>query len=115
MDKRVSIGRNLTNGDNVLVFTCPEGYTASWTLFYCINNTSSAKNITCKWYDASQNDTYYIFDNYQLSAKSYVMFDGGAWVQLHEGDTVTVAAENDANAHCISSFELERMVDDAAY
>lgn len=115
MDKKVSIGRNLTAGTENLIFTCPDGYTAKWSLFYCINNTATAKNLSCEWYDASQDASIYIFENYPLSAKNYIMFNGGAWVHLNEGDTVTVTPEAGSNAHCICSFEIERMIDDAAY
>ena len=115
MDKKVSIGKNITDGTDITVFTCPEGYQANWSLFYCINNTVSAKNISCSWYDSSEDETFYIFQNYPLSAKNYIMFDSGAWVQLHAGDIITVSGEEGVDAHCICSFELERMIDDPAY
>ena len=115
MDNKVSIGTNLTAGGSDLVFTCPPGYSAEWVLFYCINNTASSKAITCKWYDASKDEDFYIFQDYPLSAKNFIMFDSGAWVRLNEGDIVTVSAEAGAAAHSICSFILERAIDDAAY
>ena len=106
--RKVSVGKHLTAGGSDLFYTCPEGYRASWNLLYCINSTSSAKNITAVWHDHSSNTDIYIFNSYPLAAKNYIMFDSGAWVMLEEGDTVTISAESGASADAICSFELER-------
>lgn len=110
--KKISIGTQLTAGGSNVVYTVPAGYRASWTLFYCINNTSSSKTITCTWHDASTGQDIHIFSNYPISAKNYIMFDSGAWVMMNVGDTVTVSAESGADAYCINSFEVENVMDD---
>lgn len=106
--RKVSVGKHLTAGGSDLFYTVPDGYRASWNLLYCINNTASAKNINCIWHDASANADIYVFKNYPLAASSYIMFDSGAWVNLEEGDTITVSAEAGSDANAICSFELER-------
>lgn len=106
--RKVSVGKHLTAGGSDLFYTVPDGYRASWVLMYCINNTSSAKDISATWHDASANANIHIFENYPLSAKNYILFDSGAWIMLEEGDTVTISAEAGADADCICSFELER-------
>lgn len=106
--RKVSVGKQLTAGGSDLFYTVPDGYRASWNLLYCINNTASAKNITAVWHDASTNTDIHIFNNYHLSAKGYIMFDSGAWVNLEEGDTVTISAEAGSSADAICSFEVER-------
>lgn len=106
--RKVSVGKTLTAGGSDLIYTVPDGYRASWNLSYVINNTSSAKNITITWHDKSSNDDIHIVLNYPLSAKEYLKFDGGAWVMLEEGDTVTISAEAGSSAEAICSFELER-------
>lgn len=115
MNKKFSIGKHLTAGGSDLVYTVPAGYRASWNLFYCINNSQSSKTITCIWHDASQNTDIYVFNNYPLSSKNYLMFDSGAWVMMNAGDTVTVSAEAGSDAYCICSFEVEGTMDDVVY
>lgn len=70
--RKVSVGKHLTAGGSDLFYTVPRGYRASWVLMYCINNTSSAKNITATWHDSSANHDIHVFENYQLSAKNYI-------------------------------------------
>ena len=106
--RKVSVGKHLTAGGSDLFYTVPDGYRASWTLLYCINNTASAKNITAVWHDASTNHDIHIFENYPVSAKNFIMFDSGAWVMLEEGDTITISAETGSSADAVCSFELER-------
>ena len=108
MSRKVSVGKELVQGSNTIMYTVPDGYRASWVLMYCINNTASAKTITAVWHDASASADVHIFEGYPLSAKNYILFDSGAWIMLEEGDTVTISAEAGSNADCICSFELER-------
>lgn len=106
--RKVSVGKHLTAGGSDLFYTVPDGYRASWTLLYIINNTSSAKAITATWHDASTSHDIHIVNSYPLDAKGYIKFDGGAWVMLEEGDTVTITSESGSDADAICSFELER-------
>ena len=106
--RKVSVGKHLTAGGSDLFFTCPDGYRASWVLLYCINNTAAAKNISAVWHDSSAGTDIHIFSNYPLSAKNYILFDSGAWINMDSGHYVTITTEAGADADAILSFELER-------
>ena len=106
--RKVSVGKPIPSGSSTLFYTVPDGYRASWTLLYAINHTSSAKALTVTWYDKSTDTSIDIFYNYPLSASNYVMFDGGAWVMLEEGDTITVTGASGMDGDAIVSLELER-------
>jgi hypothetical protein len=106
--RKVSVGKPIPSGSSTLFYTVPDGYRASWTLLYAVNHTSSAKNLTVTWYDKSANISIDVFFNYPLAAKNYLMFDGGAWVMLEEGDTITIAGESGMDGDAIVSFEVER-------
>jgi hypothetical protein len=44
---------------------------------------------------------------YPLAAKTFLKFDGGAYVTLEEGDEVRVEVETGATASVLCTFELE--------
>lgn len=103
----VSVGRNLVAGTKTLVFTVPTRQIAKWNLLWAINNTASAKNFSAWWYDKSENTEVAIVKDYQLAAKTFLKFDGGAYVTLEEGDEVRLQAETGADCSTICTFELE--------
>jgi hypothetical protein len=106
--RKVSVGKPIPSGSSTVFYTVPDGYRASWTLLYAVNHTANAKNLTVTWYDKSENTSIDVFYNYPLAAKAYLMFDGGAWVMLEEGDTVTITGESGIDGDAIVSFEVER-------
>lgn len=103
----VSVGKNLTAATKTLVFTVPTRQIAKWTLLWAINNTSSAKNFTAWWYDKSENLEVSVVNAYPLASKTFLKFDGGAYVTLDEGDEVRVEVEAGASCSIICTFELE--------
>lgn len=107
--RKVSVGRELTDTVEHILYIVPTGYRASWNLLYLINNTASAKPFTVTWKDATGTTVAHIFNSYPVSANQYIMFNSGAWVNLEEGHSVTVKC-NDTGAHgdVVASFELER-------
>ena len=106
--RKVSVGKELVQGSNTIMYTVPDGYRASWNLLYMINNTASAKTFTVEWRDANNNLVCHVFSNYPLNSKSYLMFDSGAWVNLESGHTIHIIAEAGSDADAIVSLELER-------
>lgn len=106
--RKVSVGKQLTGGSTTVMYTVPTGYRASWSLLYLVNHTIVAKNFTVEWRDANNDLIVNVFLNYPLTASNFLKMDGGSWVMLEEGHTVTIIAETGADADVICSFELER-------
>jgi hypothetical protein len=107
--KRLSVGKNLTAGSSNLVYTVPAGYQVQWNLLYLHNGGGNTKSITVSWYDASENTTINIFDSYSLASKDYFKFDGGAYVVLEAGDTISITPEASSTFYAICTFVLERV------
>jgi hypothetical protein len=103
----VSVGANLTPAVKTTLFVVPTRQVAKWNLLWAVNNTASAKNFTAWWYDKSNDVEVAIVVAYPLAAKTFLKFDGGAYVTLEEGDEVRVEVETGATASVICTFELE--------
>lgn len=103
----VSVGKNLVAATKTTMFVVPNRQIAKWTLLWAINNTASAKDFTAWWYDKSTDTEVSIVSAYPLAAKTFLRFDGGAYVTLEEGDEVRVQIEAGATSSCICTFELE--------
>lgn len=103
----VSVGANLVAATKTTLFVVPTRQVAKWNLLWAVNNTASAKNFTAWWYDKSNDTEVAIVVAYPLAAKTFLKFDGGAYVTLEEGDEVRVEVEAGATASVICTFELE--------
>jgi len=103
----LSVGKNLVADTKTTVFVVPTRQIAKWNLLWAINNTSSAKNFTAWWYDKSENTEVAIVLDYPLAAKTFLKFDGGAYVTLEEGDEVRLKSEAGSTCSIICTFELE--------
>jgi hypothetical protein len=103
-----SHGLNLVANTKTTMFTVPKQQLAKWTLLWAINNTASAKNFTAWWYDKSTNTEIVIVSEYPLAAKTFLRFDGGAYVVLEEGDEIRVLTEAGAIASALITVELEQ-------
>jgi hypothetical protein len=103
----VSVGKNLVADTKTTVFVVPSRQIAKWSLLWAINNTASAKNFTAWWYDKSENTEVAIVSDYPLAAKTFLKFDGGAYVTLEEGDEVRLKSEAGSTCSIICTFELQ--------
>lgn len=103
-----SNGANLVADTKTTLFTVPKQQIAKWTLLWAVNNTSSAKHFSVWWYDKSNNVEVAIVTEYPLDAKTYLRFDGGAYIALMEGDEIRVKAEAGAVASALITVELEQ-------
>lgn len=103
----VSNGKNLVANTKTTMFVVPARNIAKWNLLWAINNTASPKHFTAWWYDKSNNIEISIVNEYPLAAKTYLRFDGGAYVVLEEGDEIRVQTETGATASCLVTLELE--------
>ena len=103
----LSVGKNLTADTKTTLFTVPTRQIAKWALLWAVNNTSSAKNFTAWWYDKSEDVEIRVILNYPLAAKTFLKFDGGAYVALEEGDEIRVQTEAGADCSVLCTFELE--------
>lgn len=104
-----SKGVNITAGVKTTLFTVPTQNIAKWTLLWAINNTASAKDFTVWWYDKSVNTEISIISAYPLAAKTYLRFDGGAYIVLEEGDEIRIQTEAGASASATITVELEQI------
>jgi hypothetical protein len=107
--RHLSVGKNLTAGSSNLMYTVPEGYTAQWNLLYLHNASGSTKTITVSWYDKSENTTINVFDAFSVASKDYFKMDGGAYVVLEAGDTISITPESGSTYYAICTFVLERI------
>lgn len=106
--RKVSVGKQLASGSTTIMYTVPTGYRASWNLLFLTNHTTTSKTFTVEWRDVNNNLIVNVFLSYPLTGKEFLKMDGGSWVQLEEGHTITIIAETGADADAICSFELER-------
>ena len=102
-----SVGKNLTAGVKTTMFVVPQRQIAKWTLLWAVNNTASAKDFGVIWYDKSLNTEINIIFAYPLAAKTYLRFDGGAYITLEEGDEIRVLPEAGSTTTCLVTLELE--------
>ncbi len=107
--KSISVGKNLTAAVDTVIYTVPTGYQAQWNLMYLHNGGGSTKSITVTWYDKSEDTTINVFDAFTVASKDYFRMDGGAYVVLEEGDTITMNPEASSSFYTICTFLLERV------
>ena len=103
----VSVGLNPTANTLTTVFTAPTGYYAKFTVMYIHNTGGSTKHITVQWYDASTATTLDILTAYNFTSKSYLQFDGAAYIVLEEGDKIQITTEASSSFSFIATFEIE--------
>lgn len=105
--RALSVGVNPTAAVDTTVYTCPRGYYAKFTVMYIHNTGGSTKHITVQWYDASANSTLDILTQYNLSSKTYLQFDGNAYIVLEEDDKIKITTEAGSTFSFIATFEQE--------
>lgn len=105
--RALSVGVNPTAAVDTTVYTCPRGYYAKFTVMYIHNTGGSTKHITVQWYDSSANTTIDILTQYNFSSKSYLQFDGNAYIVLEEGDKIKITTESASSFSFIATFEEE--------
>ena len=105
--RALSVGINPTAAVDTTVYTCPKGYYAKFTVMYIHNTGGSTKHITVQWYDASANTTLDILTQYNFSSKSYLQFDGNAYIVLEEDDKIKITTEAGSTFSFIATFEQE--------
>lgn len=101
----VSVGVNPTAATLTTVYTVPTGYYAKFTVMYIHNTGGSTKHITVQWIDSSAGATYDILSQYSMTAKTYLQFDGSAYIVLEEGDTLKITTESGSSFSFIATFE----------
>ena len=101
-----SVGVNPTAATLTTVYTVPTGYYAKFTVMYIHNTGGSTKSITVQWYDASTAATLDILTAYTLASKTYLQFDGGAYIVFEEGDKLQITTEAASSFSFIATFEV---------
>ena len=105
--RALSVGVSPTAAVDTTVYTCPKGYYAKFTVMYIHNTGGSTKHITVQWYDASANTTLDILTQYNFSSKTYLQFDGNAYIVLEEDDKLKITTEAGSTFSFIATFEQE--------
>ena len=105
--RAISVGVSPTAAVDTTVYTCPKGYYAKFTVMYIHNTGGSTKHITVQWYDASANTTLDILTQYNFSSKTYLQFDGNAYIVLEEDDKLKITTEAGSTFSFIATFEQE--------
>jgi len=108
MSRPHSVGKNLTANTLTTMFTVPTRNIAKWTLAHISNHTGGDKSVSLWWYDSSENTEVVIIDGYNLDARKYVQFNGGAYIVLDEGDEIRVQSETGSAMSITVSMELEQ-------
>ena len=105
--RALSVGVSPTAAVDTTVYTCPLGYYARFTVMYVHNTGGSTKHITVQWLDASANSTLDILTSYDFSSKTYLQFDGNAYIVLEEGDKIKITTQSSSTFSFIATFEEE--------
>jgi len=105
--RALSVGVSPTAAVDTTVYTCPRGYYAKFTVMYIHNTGGSTKHITVQWFDASANTTLDILTQYDFSTKTYLQFDGNAYIVLEEGDKIKITTQSASTFSFIATFEEE--------
>jgi len=105
--RALSVGVSPTAAVDTTVYTCPTGYYAKFTVMYIHNTGGSTKHITVQWFDASANTTLDILTQYDFSSKTYLQFDGNAYIVLEEGDKIKITTQSASSFSFIATFEEE--------
>ena len=105
--RALSVGVSPTAAVDTTVYTCPKGYYAKFTVMYIHNTGGSTKHITVQWFDSSANTTLDILTQYDFASKTYLQFDGSAYIVLEEGDKIKITTEAGSTFSFIATFEEE--------
>ena len=105
--RALSVGFSPTAAVDTTVYTCPKGYYAKFTVMYIHNTGGSTKHITVQWFDASANTTLDILTAYDFTTKSYLQFDGNAYIVLEEDDKIKITTQSGSTFSFIATFEQE--------
>ena len=103
--RALSVGVSPSAAVDTTVYTCPTGYYAKFTVMYIHNTGGSTKHITVQWFDASANSTLDILTNYDFSSKTYLQFDGNAYIVFEEGDKLKITTQSASSFSFIATFE----------
>ena len=103
--RALSVGVSPTAAVDTTVYTCPTGYYAKFTVMYIHNTGGSTKHITVQWFDASANTTLDILTQYDFSSKTYLQFDGNAYIVFEEGDKLKITTQSASSFSFIATFE----------
>jgi hypothetical protein len=105
--RALSVGVSPTAAVDTTVYTCPRGYYSKFTVMYIHNTGGSTKHITVQWFDSSANTTLDILTQYDFSSKTYLQFDGNAYIVLEEGDKIKITTQSASSFSFIATFEEE--------
>ncbi len=105
--RALSVGVSPTAALDTTVYTCPRGYYSKFTVMYIHNTGGSTKHITVQWFDASANTTLDILTQYDFSSKTYLQFDGNAYIVFEEGDKLKITTQSASSFSFIATFEEE--------
>ena len=105
--RALSVGVSPTAAVDTTVYTCPRGYYAKFTVMYIHNTGGSTKHITVQWFDASANTTLDILTAYDFTSKTYLQFDGNAYIVFEEGDKLKITTQSASSFSFIATFEEE--------
>ena len=105
--RALSVGVSPAAAVDTTVYTCPKGYYAKFTVMYIHNTGGSTKHITVQWFDSSANTTLDILTNYDFSSKTYLQFDGNAYIVLEEDDKIKITTQAGSTFSFIATFEQE--------
>jgi hypothetical protein len=108
--KLISVGKNLTAGVETIIYTVPQGYSATWDLLYAHNAGAGTKHLSVDWYDTSAATHIAILEQYSFTSKLYFQFSGnGSGVVLEEGDQIHMTSEAGSTFGVICTLKLERI------
>ena len=105
--RALSVGVSPTAAVDTTVYTCPRGYYSKFTVMYIHNTGGTTKHITVQWFDARANSKLNILTALDFSSKTYLQFDGNAYIVLEEGDKIKITTQSASTFSFIATFEEE--------
>jgi hypothetical protein len=90
---RKSYGAVLT-GTSQTVYTVPAGKSAQWVLMYITNTSGSNGSVEVDYYNAEQDSTFSILEDYTITSKDFFQIGGtiNAFIMMREGDSISALA-----------------------
>lgn len=78
----------------VTVYTCPANSKAHMNLLFITNASANDSDLRIDWYRASQDTSFFILGSRNIGTGEFIQFDGGAFIVLEPGDTISATPLN---------------------
>lgn len=99
MATKRTFGASGIDDTTVTLYTVPDHKIAEWVLLYVSNPGENNDDFHLEFYDASEDSTIIILDEYRIDRKDFFRIGGEpfAFVMMEEGDQIKAFGDNNSN------------------